>query len=226
MHQLVIIQARVGSSRLPRKVLKKIGTRKMLQHVIDRCKQSGIETMLVTPNTPENDVLEGFGGIPCYRDEEFDVLNMYYKAALQAHAQFICRVTADCPLIEPDLINRTLALAETVDYVNCEGFPRGLWCESFSFESLACAYDCGKRPYHREHVTPYMYENGWLTGAIHSVQPRDYRLCVDEYDDLRTVRNVVSAIGEDCYTREIIQLLDGHPELIMNAHVQQRGLPK
>lgn len=223
MDKLIIIQARVGSSRLPRKVLKRIGSKKMLQHVIDRCKQTGIETILVSPESRENDVLENFG-VPCFREGETDVLAMYYHAALKYKAERICRVTGDCPLVDPALVVATLETTEAADYVTCEGFPRGVWCEAMNIEALSCTYLCATKEYQRVHVTPYLYEgNPWCINKKLTMQPASpYRVCVDEYADLVTVRNIVREIGERCNTREIIDLLDAQPEWIANGQVGQK----
>lgn len=223
MRTVVIIQARMGSERYPRKVLKRIGSRKLLQHVVDRCKHSiADQVVLAIPNSKENDVLEGVGQVACFRGSETDVLSRYYEAALEFKAQSIVRVTGDCPLIDPDIIDQVIGLLQGADYVTCEGYPRGVWCEGITFESLGCAHVCANKPYQREHVTPYLIENGWNTGRLVSKVQRGYRLCVDEPDDMKMVRRVVDRLGENCTTEDIIQLLDREPELICNAHISQR----
>jgi spore coat polysaccharide biosynthesis protein SpsF len=198
----------------------------MLQHVIDRCKRSRADNVvLALPDTPENDVLAGIGGVEYYRGSEHDVLRRYYEAALTFKAQIVVRVTADCPLIDPHIIDEVLEFARSTEYVSCVGYPRGVWCEAFPFEMLSSANTCATKPYHREHVTPYMIENAWMKGSLKNSQPSDYRLCVDEPDDMRMVRLIVDRLGEECTTNEIVRFLDGNPDLICNSHVRQQGAP-
>jgi spore coat polysaccharide biosynthesis protein SpsF len=192
-HKLAIIQARMSSSRLPGKVLMEINGRPMLQHVIERSMRArSIDGIVVATTTdPTDDVLEGFcnsQGIPCYRGSLADVLDRYYQAARQFQAEVIIRLTADCPLIEASILERTVGAflgrsmptngqsspgdkgdsrnaAYPVDFAANRlpppwkrTIPIGLDVEVCSFDALECAWENAEKLHQREHVMPYLYE--------------------------------------------------------------------
>lgn len=113
-HKIAIIQARMSSSRLPGKVLLEINGRPMLQHVIERTMRAKLvdDIIIATTTSPSDDLLEQFcqgKGIPCLRGSSSDVLDRYYKAALQFHADVVIRLTSDCPLLDASILDRTVA---------------------------------------------------------------------------------------------------------------------
>jgi spore coat polysaccharide biosynthesis protein SpsF len=192
-HKLAIIQARMSSSRLPNKVLLDINGRPMLQHVIERSMRArSVDGIVVATSTdPSDDVLEQFcnqHGVPCYRGSLTDVLDRYYQAARQFHAEVIIRLTADCPLIDPTVLDQTVAAfyggflpaefqavsedkGASPSRVNPIDFaanrmpppwkrtiPIGLDVEVCSFSALESAWQQADQQHEREHVMPFLYE--------------------------------------------------------------------
>lgn len=165
-----IVQARLGSTRLPAKVLLPLPTgRTVLQEVLFRCAQiRGIDkVVLAIPDTPENDILLShcalhLGLHEIVRGPEHDVLARYVKAAEAVEADVIMRITADCPLIDPEVCGAMLASlkAERFDYMSNSwpqrSFPHGLDCEVFHYRVLHEANLMAIEPHQREHVTPWM----------------------------------------------------------------------
>jgi spore coat polysaccharide biosynthesis protein SpsF len=190
---LAIIQARMSSSRLPGKALLEIAGKPLLQHMFDRVKNANSldSIVLATTTDPSDNVLEQFcqrQGISCFRGSLPDVLDRCYRAAAQLHAEVIVRLTADCPLIDPTLIDLTIMAflgqpnshastnsAQLPDHHSSANYPFdfstnrmpppwkrsvpiGLDVEVCSFESLQRAWKEADQPYQREHVMPYLYE--------------------------------------------------------------------
>ena len=193
LNKLAIIQARMSSSRLPGKVLMDIAGQPMLQYVIERTMRAKMidDIVLVTTTDPSDDVLEQFchkQSIPCYRGSLPDVLDRYYQAAQQFHANVIIRLTADCPLIDPNVIDLTvsaflgksnqdtsllsslipdysLLITRPFDFIADRlpppwkrTLPIGLDVEVCSFDALERAWREADQMYQREHVMPYLYE--------------------------------------------------------------------
>ena len=177
MTTAAIVQARLGSTRLPAKVLLPLPTgRTVLGEVLWRCCQiPGIDTVVCAiPDTAENDILNGSAhqafagriggyGMPwlVVRGPEHDVLARYAKAAEVVNADVIMRITSDCPLIDPEVCGRILARQkeENVDYCsNCHprSWPQGYDCEVFKRRALMRAHEEAEAPNDREHVTPYL----------------------------------------------------------------------
>lgn len=160
----VIVQARIGSSRLPGKVLMRLGDRTVLAHVLERCLAiCGIDVVCcAVPDGPADDrVAEEArrSGAEVFRGSETDVLDRYYRAAATFRLDVILRVTADCPLLDPGVCGDVLSLrsAAGADYV-CNNlppsWPHGLDCEAMTFAWLERAAHEASQPYEREHVTP------------------------------------------------------------------------
>jgi spore coat polysaccharide biosynthesis protein SpsF len=202
MHKIAIIQARMSSSRLPGKVLKDIAGRPMLQHVIERSMRARLVDGIVVATTldPSDDELAEFchrQGIPCFRGSLPDVLDRYYQAARQYHADVIIRLTADCPLIDPDVLDLTVKaflgaelsqpLAGPLTEQHAFEFaadrfpppwkrtiPIGLDVEVCSFAALDKAWHQADQPYHREHVMPFLYEGVVFPQSNSAKQPEWY----------------------------------------------------
>ena len=201
MNKVAIIQARMSSSRLPGKVMLDIAGKPMLQHVVERAKHASLvdQVVLATTTDPSDDLLEQYcqkNGISCYRGSLPDVLDRFYQAAMQFQADVIIRLTADCPLLDPELIDRTVALflgnssaatslsrPKITNYsLPATGFldfaanrlpppwrrtlPIGLDVEVCSLKTLQRAWKEADQPYQREHVMPYLYE-----GIVFPEQP-------------------------------------------------------
>ncbi len=169
---IAIIQGRMNSSRLPGKVLKPIAGRPMLCHVMDRTASAETinEVIVATSDDPSDDPIEltcSREGYLCYRGSQFDVLDRFYQAASLADASVIVRITADCPLIDPGVIDRTVRafFEQGADFAANRlpppykrTYPIGLDVEVCSFTALERAWNEAKLPHEREHVMPYLYD--------------------------------------------------------------------
>lgn len=230
---VAIIQARMGSTRLPGKVMKRIAGKPMLWHVVRRVQAAASpDTVVVATSTePADDVIAELcqrGGFLCYRGSEQDVLARYHDAAQAYEADVVVRVTADCPMIDPDVIDLVVEafLCQDVDYasnVKEPTFPDGLCTEVFTADALARAYAEATWQSEREHVTPYIHQHPDRFRLAAVRQERDLsalRWTVDEPADLAFVRAVVDALagegfGPDSYRmQDVLDLLDEQPELL------------
>ena len=161
---IAIIQARMGSTRLPGKVLKRIDGRPMLSYLLDRVLKSTkidkviIATSILAIDDPIEDHCKEYG-VDCFRGSENDVLSRYYECAKKYNADVIVRLTADCPLADPNVIDDVIKIFEcnNVDYcantVPVSTFPDGTDVEVFSMNALEKAFNEVKDPHFREHVT-------------------------------------------------------------------------
>ena len=199
---LAIVQARMGSTRLPGKVLKSISGCSLIDILLSRLSKSKrIEKIVVaTTDQKSDDHLSKACfelGYDVFRGSEDDVLSRYYHAACQFRGSTIIRITGDCPLIDGSLVDRVLELFEKrqVDYAsNIEpaSFPDGLDVEVFTFEALSKAFKFSGQKHEREHVTPYLRESVHVTRANlkNNVDHSLLRWTVDDPQDLEVVRNV------------------------------------
>jgi spore coat polysaccharide biosynthesis protein SpsF len=239
----IIMQARMTSQRLPGKVLIKISGKPIITLILERMRACNniSDIILAIPDTEQNDILEEYAKrINChfFRGSENDVLSRYYRAAEAFNVDTIVRITSDCPLVDPKIIDEMIEnyLNSSFDYlaVGIEGnYPRGLDAEVFSFETLKKVNTEAHLGYEREHVTPYIYGHPELF-KIHFLEARgklkrpDLRLTVDTEEDLQLMREVFRNLynNEDIFSvEEVIDLLDEHPELkALNAHVHQKEL--
>ena len=258
-HVVAIIQGRMSSSRLPGKILADIAGQPMLQRVFMRTSRANTvsETIFATTMDASDDPIAeycDFSGIPCTRGSQFDVLDRYYQTASQAKADVVVRVTADCPVIDPALIDDVLntLLEEKYDFV-CNRlpppwprtYPIGLDVEVCTFSALKIAWTEAKEPQHREHAMPYLYEGVELSAVnrqkSEGISPRgfriallnhptdfgDYRWTVDTAEDLEFMRQVYSRFdGRDDFSwKEVLDLVHNNPELMkINAGVQHKSL--
>jgi spore coat polysaccharide biosynthesis protein SpsF len=241
MKVICIIQARMGSERLPGKVLMDIAGKPMLEHVITRLRQAQRidEIIVATSLKPADDSITRFceeKGVAVYRGSELDVLDRYYQAASLYQPDIVIRVTADCPLVDFEgidvLINELQENA--LDYVAYDSLriPRGLTGEVFTFDLLKRTYQNADQPYEREHVTIYMYEHP-EDFIIRSAEPPhwlkrpEFRLTVDTPEDLKLIRNIYESESLKNNTildiKEVICLLDQKPELSrLNRNICQK----
>ena len=165
----VIVQARMGSTRLPGKVMLSLGGTSILEHVLTRCKAiSGVDIVCcAVPDTNDSSPIIAESerlDVRVFQGSENDVLDRYYSAAQQIHADVIIRVTADCPMIDPAICSMVLKLVcdGGVDFA-CNNmppsWPHGLDCEAMTFNCLERAALAAKKAYEREHVTPWIRNN-------------------------------------------------------------------
>jgi len=205
----IIVQARMGSCRLPGKVLKTVLGRPLLEYGLERLNRSVLADQVIVATTLEErdnpivDTCAGIG-IPVYRGSENDVLLRYLEAAKEYQFDFVVRITADCPLIDPEVVDRGISVFlqnwPDVDYVsNCRPrtFPRGMDTEVFSFTALEKTHNIAKKPEEREHVTLYMYESPGrfrLKNFEYNQDCSAYRLTVDTQEDFATIKKIIEAL--------------------------------
>jgi len=171
MKTIAIIQARMGSTRLPGKVLADLAGEPMLARVVNRVRRAQTidDVVIAITNLAQDDVLEQLcaaRGWLCYRGSENDVLDRYYQAARQFGAEVIVRITSDCPLIEPGVVDQVVRAYQSsprVDYASTalpiRTFPRGLDTEAFGYDLLERLWHQDENPATREHVTQYIYKH-------------------------------------------------------------------
>ena len=240
---VAIVQARMDSKRLPGKVLLDIAGAPMLCHVVERARRArSLSGVLVATTTDPSDdpVFEECQerGYSVYRGSPGDVLDRYYQAARRAGAQNIVRLTGDCPLIDPEVIDHTVAEFHRaqVDFAANRlpepwgrTYPIGLDTEVCSFEALAKAWQLADQPHQREHVMPYLYEDEGRFRVLLVNHDPDYghlRWTVDTPADLRAVREIFRRFGgrNDFSWHEVLDLYQQDPELAeINARVRHKG---
>jgi spore coat polysaccharide biosynthesis protein SpsF len=236
---VAIIQARMGSSRLPGKVLAPIKGKPMLWYVLQRTKAARtVDDVVVATTTKAADgaVIEFCRehSIASFRGSENDVLDRYYRAALERQAQIVVRITSDCPLIDPEIIDKTVSafLAQRPDYASnslVRTYPRGLDTEVMSFEALSIAWKEARQAYQRAHVTPFLYENPQRFRLLSVTADEDYsahRWTVDTQEDLDLVRAIYSRFADEHFSfDDILQLIEREPSLSeINEFVVQKAL--
>lgn len=239
---VVIIQARVGSTRLKGKVMRNLAGKSILAHDIERIRQARfINDIIVATTTKEQDdiiVKEAQKlGVKVFRGSEDDVLSRYYNSAKETRADIIVRVTSDCPLIDPGIIDQTIQfyLNSKYDIVTNAGieidirtFPRGLDVEVFSYEMLRLAYQYAKENYQREHVTPYLYENRTIGYFCSDLNYSMYRWTLDTEADWELISEIYKHLyrgNHNFYYQDILDLMDKYPELqYINNEIEQKKL--
>jgi spore coat polysaccharide biosynthesis protein SpsF len=239
MKVVAIIQARMRSTRLPGKVMVDLVGQPMLIRVVNRAHRSQmLDEVIVatTVNQADDVIVEACAryGWPCFRGHENDVLDRYYQAAKAYRAEGIVRITSDCPLIEPEVIDRIVHtfLDKAPDYVSntmTRTYPRGLDTEVMTLDALARAWLEATEAYQRVHVTPYIYRNPRLFRLISVTAEMDYsnhRWTVDTPEDLNFVREVYARFDNDAFSwRDVLRILTQEPELMeINRHIRQKCL--
>ncbi|MFQ5638718.1 MAG: cytidylyltransferase domain-containing protein [bacterium] len=236
---VAIIQARMGSTRLPGKVLMDIAGKPVLTHVIERVRAAQRIEHIVVATT--NKVLDTAiidvaktHQVEYYAGSEDDVLERYYRTACLFNAGVVVRITADCPLIDPNIIDKTvekfLDADGRLDYVSTDDtFPDGLDTEVFSFSALTDAWKHARLQSEREHVTPYIYNNPErfrIATIHHNVDLGHLRLTLDQVEDLILIREIFERaksfnVGYT-YLEEVLEILETHPDLkLINAHISR-----
>jgi spore coat polysaccharide biosynthesis protein SpsF len=230
-----IVQARLGSSRLPGKVLADLAGDTMLARVVQRLRATSLVTQIVIATTdrdsddPVVDEAERLG-VRWYRGPEHDVLARYLGATRACGADVVVRITSDCPLIDPDVVDRTIAvLTRSRDYASnthVRSYPRGLDVEAFHAGTLERIARLATSQAAREHVTAFVMERPSLFSIRHVVAPTDdsdLRWTVDTAEDLALVRALYERFGNVPY-RALVAAVRKDPELqTVNAHVVQKS---
>jgi spore coat polysaccharide biosynthesis protein SpsF len=244
MRVVAIVQARLGSTRLPGKVLRDLCSQPMITHVVERTLQiAGVNDVIVAiPDTATDDPLFAFlstcPDIGVTRGSENDVLARYHLAAGEAGADVIVRITSDCPLLSPsvsgDVVKTYLDRWPDVDYASNtlrRTFPRGLDTEVFSLAALETAHREAESAADREHVTPFIWRQPERFDLLSIEGPEDkssYRWTVDTEDDLELVTRIYGALYAEnpiFEYQEILRCLDKHPDWVaINRNVQQKSV--
>ncbi|MBD2680429.1 MULTISPECIES: cytidylyltransferase domain-containing protein [Nostoc] len=239
MKTIIIVQARMTSTRLPGKVLKRVLNKPLLEYQIERLRRVKLADAIViatTTNDTDRPIIELCDRlfIPYFRGSEEDVLARYYKAAKEHHADVVVRLTSDCPLIDPQVIDKVIQfyLEDKYDYVSNSlerSYPRGMDTEVFSFLALEQAFLEATAQPDREHVTPFIYmhpERYRLGNIVYSENQNSHRWTVDTADDFELIKRIIEALYpeipnftlEDC-----LNLLRQYPDWsLINAHVEQK----
>ncbi|MEI9476447.1 MAG: glycosyltransferase family protein [Deltaproteobacteria bacterium] len=242
MSIIAIIQARMGSTRLPGKVLSDLAGEPLLARVVNRTRRAQtLDQVLVATTTKPADEpivrLCEVRGWPFFRGSEEDVLDRYYRAARDHVAEVVVRITSDCPLIEPAIIDWVVReffekgpLDYTSNTIPPRTFPRGLDVEVFTFAALERAWREDQNPAWREHVTPFLYRNPCKLRVHSVINPIDYssmRWTVDTPEDLNFVRRIYECFGHDRFSwQEVLNLLIQHPDLgEINRDIPQKEVP-
>lgn len=240
MRIVAIIQARMGSSRLPGKILMPLAGKPVLQRVVERVRASQAfdEVVVATSDRAIDDIVAQSApsfGATLVRGDEADVLSRFGAAAQATRADAIMRITADCPLIDPDVLAQMVAQfrAGDADLVsNClrRTYPRGLDAELFSRAALDLMLAEAKSVPHREHVTMFLYDHADRF-RIESVEQAEdlsaYRLTLDTQEDFDLLSRIFGAVGQpdDIRLADVVGLMRAHPEWsLINAHVEQKKI--
>jgi spore coat polysaccharide biosynthesis protein SpsF len=223
-----IVQARMGSTRLPGKILKPLAGRPALWHLVNRLGRARRlkDIIVATTTNQEDDVVVRFcdeEGIKYFRGSEHDVLDRYYQAAKLFAADPVIRITADCPVIDPVIVDEVIEgfLAGNYEVYGLGGeFPDGLDCECFSFCTIEDAWRCATLPSEREHVGvyPVKHPDKYRIGSYRKFAGLSHlRWTLDEIMDLHFLQAIYERLykpGEIFLTRDILTLLEREPELM------------
>lgn len=239
---VAIIQARMGSSRLPGKVLKRIMGKPVIYYILERLKYSKKidKIVIATTDSHNDDPIAQFcidNNVAYYRGSEDDVLDRYYQAAKKFNADIIIRLTGDCPLIDPQIIDKLIELFKENDNDHMSlgsTYPEGLDAEALNFSALENAWKHAKLKTEREHVTVYLWSNPdkFKSKPIEYTENLSkYRVTIDEPEDFEVVKNIISDLykeNELFHMQEIIDFLDSHPEIfqINQGIIRNEGLIK
>lgn len=229
MKTVAIVQARMGSTRLPDKVMKRIGGVPMIEFLLRRLSRSEEidEIILATSVNPRNSPLAAHVrrlGYRVHEGSEDDVLDRYLGAAMSADADIVVRITGDCPLVDPDLVDEAVRgfKASNVDYfsnVDPPTYPDGLDVEVFTFQALQKAAREARKDFDREHVTPYLRENSSFARASLR-NDNDYsklRWTVDESADFEVIEKIFTNFSPQIHFTwlQVLNLQQKSPELFM-----------
>ena len=240
MKKVAIIQARMGSTRFPGKVLKLLGDKPVLQWVVEAASRISTidQVIVVTSLEPGDQAIVDWchdHNVDVFQGSENDVLDRFYQAALTHKADIIVRITADCPLLDANIASQVLALLthSQADYAS-NGWPAtwpdGLDCEAFTFEALKSAQLNAKRPSDREHVTPYIRNNQSMFRVVNVPCPlkglEKNRWTVDAPEDLEYLSQIVSLMTPPITTWSILETLQQHPEFKQPSYKRNEGFEK
>lgn len=239
MNVICIIQARMGSTRLPGKVLRRLGSKTMLEHVVSRAHRiPGVDEVVVaTTIKPMDDPIVSLCRSRSYtffRGSEENVLNRYILAAKDHDADSVMRITSDCPLIDPTVSGKVLShfLDSSPDYASNtlkRTWPRGLDTEVVPMDILEQAARDAKSQIDREHVTSFVYKHPKrfrLLSVTGDVDNSHLRWTVDTLDDFKLIQKIFDSFSNDDFsTFDVLRLMQRNPMLAtINAGVRQKEI--
>lgn len=230
MSKVAIVQARMSSSRLPGKVLKKVLNRPLLSFQLERIAQSKMVDAIVLATTvnPIDDAIESVAKaqeVKVFRGSEKDVLSRFNGAAEELDAQLIVRITGDCPLIDPDIIDEVVKRFGE-QWIDCQfatnaiprSYPAGMEVECFTRQALRIAAAEATDPYDREHVTSFFYRNPDRfkpLSVVSEVNRSQERWTLDELQDFLLIKKVIEGLSKTHKSfrmNDIINILDSNPD--------------
>lgn len=233
MKVLGITQARYGSTRLPAKILKEVNGQTLLEIHLSRILQSKLISKLKIATTDEEGskyivAIADKVGVEYHKGSVDDVLSRFYETAETEMPDYVVRLTSDCPLIDPKVIDETIqfCIDNNCDYARTDAacFPDGLDTEVFKFSALVRAYNEADLTSEREHVTPYIWKNSTAWGGQKFTSKKlrnkegvyeasEYRITIDEPEDYLVIKELVEVLGTDKGWKEYINYLLTHDEI-------------
>jgi len=238
---VIIIQARMGSTRLPGKVLMTVFDKPLLGYLIERLSRAKLvdEIVIATTENSLDDVIEKFcinNKISCYRGSEDNVLSRYYDASIRFKANCVVRICSDSPLIDPLIVDRMIQsfFNNGCDYLSNtinQTYPLGMNIEVFSQQALKKSYMNYSEDYESEHVTPYIYMHPELFNICQEHLNKDYsflRLTVDENKDFILIKSIIERmylVNTNFGLEDIIQEYIKDPDLfLINSGIVQKTI--
>ncbi len=246
MKVLAITQARYGSTRLPAKILKEVGGMPLLEIHLRRILKSRLITALKVATTPEEgavyitDIADRLG-VGYHKGSVDDVLDRFYQTALPGHPDYVVRLTSDCPLIDPEIIDLTIrtCIEGGYDYASntlVPTYPDGMDVEVFKFSALEKAWKEARLQSEHEHVTPYIKNNSSVMGGtlfssfnVTAAEDRsELRMTIDEPRDFELIKALIENLGIEGRCSDYIAWLDAHPEVksINSSIMRNEGYAK
>jgi spore coat polysaccharide biosynthesis protein SpsF len=239
---VTVIQARMSSTRLPGKVMLKVMNRPVLSLMVERVQKSRLAGTIVvaTSVNSEDDIIAEMckrENIICFRGHATDLLERHYRAALEYDADVIIKIPSDCPLIDPEIIDRIVELfikhQSNYDYLSNlhpASYPDGNDVEVFSFKMLYKAYKEAGKDFEREHTTPFMWNNDkrfnignveWETGFNYSLSHRFVLDYMEDYEFIKTIYEILYPSNPEFRIDDILRLLELKPEVkAINRHLR------
>lgn len=236
----VIIQARMGSTRLPGKIMKKIEQKTVIEYVISSLEKSEFiqEIIIATTKNKEDDVIEDKVkklGKKIYRGSQDNVLERYTFAARENKLDIVIRITSDCPLIDVNIVDSIIKefIDKKPDYISNtikRTYPRGMDCEVFSINALERAYRDAESESDKEHVTPYIYKNPDKFKISNYCADEDnskYRITLDVEEDFEVISFIIKEINNkrlDFSYESVIKIIEDSKIYTINQHVEQKNI--
>jgi len=234
MKVIAIVQARMSSSRLPGKVLKEINSKPVLLHIIERLKRSKLLDNIVVATSIDStdDQIENFckaNKILFYRGDLEDVLSRFAAATKYFNAEAVVRITADCPLVDPIIVDTCVAgfLSGNYNFYGLSGnFPDGADCTVYSAEAIFDAAENATLSSDREHVGPYIERNAKTENSGNLIMfenCQDIRITLDEIEDFELIEKIFQHFEKSnnfIYIHEVVKFLRENPEMVkLNSHI-------